>query len=120
MIAQLKEVDEMLDKEKDLLGLIRIKIWVCNSFMTLLIALIVAYDLLKFDWISDHAKADDISKVLFSSLMLFNTLILAFSVVKIRQMLNSLHNAFPNEYLIGIHVINSAIYTLLFFGGLIL
>ena len=110
----------MLDKEKDSLGLIRIKIWVCNSFMTLLIALIVAYDFLKFDWMSDHAEADTISRFLYSGLMLFNTLILTFSVIKIRQMLNSLHNAFPNEYLIGIHVINSAIYTLLFFGVLIL
>ena len=30
-------------------------------------------------------------------------------------MLRSLHNAFPNEKFIGIHVLNSCIYTIFFF-----
>ena len=42
-------------------------------------------------------------------------MILACSAVKIRSLLKSLHNAFPNEKFIGIHVFNSVLYTFLFF-----
>ena len=83
--------------------------------MTLMIGALSIFDFNKTNWIHDEADAQIYERAFYFGLLLLNTLILTWSVVVIRQMLRSLHNAFPNEKFIGIHVINSCIYTFLFF-----
>ena len=79
--------------------------------MTLLIAsLSFSY---KGAWLSDQFLIHEIA--IYSSLMLLNTLILAWSVLKIRKTIQSIKNAFPNEKLIRIHVINCCLSQLTFF-----
>ena len=72
------------------------------------------------DWVSNADNANVEMKAIYCSFVLLNTMILAFSVVIIRKILRSLHNAFPNEKFIGIHVLNSFIYTTFFFVQMVL
>ena len=46
-------------------------------------------------------------------MLLLNAIVLTYSVIRIRRRINRLPNAFPNENLIAVHVLNSFIYTLL-------
>ena len=114
-ISLLKEVDDQLHKEKKFLSKIKIRMIIYNTVMTLMIGALSIFDYNKKDWIGDEDNAQIYERAFYFGLLLLNTLILTWSVVVIRQMLRSLHNAFPNEKFIGIHVLNSCIYTFLFF-----
>ena len=85
-----------------------------NTIMALMIGAICLFDYEKSKWIDDPDKELLYNKMLYFAILLLNTLILALSVVKIRSLLRSLHNAFPNEKFIAVHVLNSGIYTFLF------
>ena len=111
----LKEIDETLIQEKIALGKIKLKMLIFNTAMTLLLLAITIFDYKKFQWMSDHNVAQDIDQSLTTLLLLLNTLILTYSVIKIRRRINLLPNTFPNENLIAIHVINSFVYTILQF-----
>ena len=104
-----------MSKEKKSLGKIKIRMVIYNAIMTILIGVISVFDYKKDDWIDDGENAQVEMKAFYCSFVLLNTLILAWSVVVIRKILRSLHNAFPNEKFIGIHVLNSCIYTTFFF-----
>ena len=86
-----------------------------NTVMTLMIGALSIFDYNKNNWVEKDDDAQIYERAFYFGLLLLNTLILTWSVVVIRQMLRSLHNAFPNEKFIGIHVLNSCIYTFLFF-----
>lgn len=60
-------------------------------------------------------QAKVINTAFYSSIILVNALVLARSVLVIRKTLQSLHNAFPNEKLIRIHVVNSCVTSITFF-----
>ena len=51
--------------------------------------------------------------MIIEAILLINVSVLAYSVVRIRNIVKSMHNAFPNEALVRVHLINSFIYTLL-------
>ena len=55
-----------------------------NTVMALMIAIICLFDYEKYNWIKDYDKAIIYNKMLYFALLLVNTLILAWSVVKIR------------------------------------
>ena len=55
-----------------------------NTVMALLIAIYCLFDYEKSNWIKDGDKAIIYNKMLYFALLLLNTLILAWSVVKIR------------------------------------
>ena len=107
--------DKALIKEKIALGKIKFKMLLFNTTMTLLLLALVIFDYKKYDWIKRQNTADNLDENLHTMILLLNTLVLAFSVIKIRRRIKCLHNAFPNEKFIAIHVINSLIYTLLYF-----
>ena len=89
--------------------------WLFNTAMSLLFLGSVIFHYKKNDWIDQSSIAENIDNNLLTFLLLLNTLVLAVSVIKIRKRIQSLHNAFPNEKFIAIHVINSIIYTVLYF-----
>ena len=88
---------------------------VFNTVIMMMVGVMALYDFNKYNWVDDSDKALISNRVLYFSLILLNTMILACSAVRIRSLLRSLHNAFPNEKFIGIHVLNSVLYTFLFF-----
>ena len=52
--------------------------------------------------------------MLYETILMLNAFILAYSAVRIRRTIRSLNNAFPNENLIKVHIVNSFIYAFLF------
>ena len=86
-----------------------------NTVMSLLFLGSVIFHYKKNDWIDQGNVAENIDNNLLTFLLLLNTLVLAVSVIKIRRRIQCLHNAFPNEKFIAVHVINSIIYTVLYF-----
>ena len=58
--------------------------------------------------------AEIISDFFYNAVLLFNAFILACSAVRIRKTIKSLHNVFPNEGFIKVHVANSILYTILY------
>ena len=84
--------------------------------MTLLIAALCVYN---YDGNWFDPRIELYNTAAYSSVMLLNMLILAWSVLKIRQTIKSLKNGFPNEKLIKIHLINSCLAILSFFLSLI-
>ena len=88
---------------------------ILNTVMTLLLLAVTIFDYKKFEWMNEPDVAQDIDQSLTTLLLLLNTLILTYSVIKIRRRINLLPNTFPNENLIAIHVINSFVYTILQF-----
>ena len=85
-----------------------------NALMILMIAASSFFDYMKYQWIDFQDEAISYNKLIFFTLMLLSTLVLAWSVVVIRHTIRSLTNAFPNEKLIRIHIVNSCIYSFLF------
>ena len=108
-------MDVMIDKEKAKLQCIRIKLVLCNIIMTVFIACVIFFYQFKYQVTANHNLVEVVYKILYFSLLLMNTMILTCAVLIIRKLLKSLHNAFPNELFVGIHAINSIIYTLLVF-----
>ena len=88
----------------------------CNVMMTLLITALSVYNYWG-NWFDPHIEI--YNTAVYSSVMLLNMLILAWSVLKIRKTIKSLKNGFPNEKLIKIHLINSCLATLSFFLSII-
>ena len=88
-----------------------------NSIMIFLIATlsVCSYQIYKQDFQSSSMQAKVINTAFYSSIILVNALVLARSVLVIRKTLQSLHNAFPNEKLIKIHVVNSCVTSITFF-----
>ena len=87
---------------------------VYNAVMILMIVALGIYNYLMQRWHA-NVKAFTYGLAFYFAIMLVNTLILAWSVIAIRKMLKSLKNAFSNDKFIGIHVINSCIYSLIVF-----
>ena len=56
---------------------------------------------------------DLLSFFLIELIFLINVSILAYSVIRIRSIVKSLHNAFPNEALVRVHLINSFVTALI-------
>ena len=77
-----------------------------NSVMTLVIAVLSFID---YKEASVSIQGQIYNNSVLSLIILLNTLILAYSVLVIRKTIQSLQNAFPNEKLIRIHLINSCI-----------
>ena len=84
-----------------------------NALMILMIAASSLFDYMKYQWFN-RDEAISYNKLIFFTLILLSTLVLAWSVVVIRHTIRSLTNAFPNEKLIRVHIVNSCIYSLLF------
>ena len=110
-----KQADKALMLERVALGKIRLKMFLFNTGMILLLLFIAIFNYKKFDWIKNQTIAENVDNNLLTSILLLNALILAYSVIKIRRMIKRLHNAFPNECFIAVHVINSFIYAVLYF-----
>ena len=110
----LRSVDDAIEKEKAALRRIIIKIVVYNVIMTLLIAGQSVFNLKCFDWIDSEKLAENISENLYEAILLLNAIILAYSVVRIRRAIKSLHNAFPNESFMRVHLANSFVYAILY------
>ena len=89
---------------------------ICNVMMTLLISALSVYNY-DGNWFSAHIEIYNTAA--YSSVMLLNMLILAWSILKIRKTIKSLKHGFPNEKLIRIHLINSCLALLSFFLSLI-
>ena len=85
-----------------------------NALMILMIAASSFFDYMKYQWFDFQDEAISYNKLIFFTLMLLSTLVLAWSVIVIRHTIRSLTNAFPNEKLIRIHIVNSCIYSFLF------
>ena len=109
-----KQADKALMLERVALGKIRLKMFLFNTCMILLLLLVAIFNFKKFDWIENETIAENIDNNLLTTILLLNALILAYSVIKIRRMIKRLHNAFPNESFIAVHVINSFIYAVLY------
>ena len=109
-----KQADKALMLERIALGKIRLKMFLFNTCMILLLLLVAIFNFKKFDWIENETIAENIDNNLLTTILLLNALILAYSVIKIRRMIKRLHNAFPNECFIAVHVINSFIYAVLY------
>ena len=84
-----------------------------NALMILMIASSSLFDYMKYQWFNKN-EAISYNKLIFFTLILLSTLVLAWSVVVIRHTIRSLTNAFPNEKLIRVHIVNSCIYSFLF------
>lgn len=52
-------------------------------------------------------------KILVGLISLLNVLVLGYAVIKIRSVVKSLNNSFPNEKFIKLHLINVLTYTML-------
>ena len=109
----IKEVDDALVQERITLGKINLKILVFNTAMMLLLLFVVIFDYKKYQWVDKPENAEDIDQSLITLVLLLNAIVLTYSVIRIRRRINRLPNAFPNENLIAVHVLNSFIYTLL-------
>ena len=81
--------------------------------MMLLLLFVVVFDYKKYKWVDKPENAEDIDQSLITLVLLLNAIVLTYSVIRIRRRINRLPNAFPNENLIAVHVLNSFIYTLL-------
>ena len=55
-----------------------------------------------------------IAEFIKSSILLLNAIILAYCVCSIRSTIKQLHNVFPNESFIRVHLINSFVYATLY------
>ena len=84
-----------------------------NALMILMIAASSLFDYMKYQWFN-RDEAISYNKLIFFTLILLSTLVLAWSVFVIRHTIRSLTNAFPNEKLIRVHIVNSCIYSFLF------
>ena len=84
-----------------------------NALMILMIAASSLFDYMKYQWFN-RDEAISYNKPIFFTLILLSNLVLAWSVVVIRHTIRSLTNAFPNEKLIRVHIVNSCIYSFLF------
>ena len=84
------------------------RMMIYNVIMTLMIMAYGIFFYWKGSWFKkSYSVALTFALAFFYALMLVSTLILAWSVVAIRKMLQSLPGAFSNGKLIGIHIFNS-------------
>ena len=113
-IELLKDVDAAIVSEKRQLRRINIRLIVYNGIMTLLLAGYSIYQLGSIRWIDSERLATNIAEIIFETILLINAVILVYSVILIRKAIKSLHNAFPNEIFIRVHLINSFIYVILY------
>ena len=88
-----------------------------NAIMILMIVANGVFYYVKDIWLEQlhMGLALTYSFTLYDTIMLVNTLILAWSVIAIRKMLKALKNAFTNDRLIGIHIVNLCIYLIIGF-----
>ena len=92
----------------------KLKIIGYNVVMTLLLAGYSIYQIGSIHWIRSAQLATNIAEIIFETILLVNAAILAYSVIYIRKAIKSLHNAFPNEKFICVHLINSFVYAILY------
>ena len=115
------DMDSAIDKEKVAIRKIKLRIKLFIVAMTCLIGFQSYFQLKSYDWIDNYKLAENIDEIMYESILLLNAFILAYSVVRIRQTIKSLHNAFTNESFIRVHLVNSIIYAILWlvFGGVL-
>ena len=99
---------------------IKIKMIVYTVLMTILIAGYWIFELDANKLFDSEILGSNIAEVVKSSILLLNAIILAYCVWCIRLTIKQLHNVFPNESFIRVHLINSFVYAFLYliFAGI--
>ena len=82
--------------------------------MTVLIAGYWIFELNSDNWFSSEILGANLSEFIKATILMLNAGILAHCVWSIRRTIKQLHNVFPNEAFIRVHLANSFIYAILY------
>ena len=82
--------------------------------MTALVAFYWIFEFNSVNWCDSEILGANLSEFIKASILMLNAGILAHCVWSIRATIKQLHNVFPNEAFIRVHLANSFIYAIMY------